>query len=133
MTEKEVNAAFDKLKKKYPGTTNIEITYYGSGDSFEDFDVESDGSDEVLNEDVESLLWHYIDVAGADFNDEGGRGTIDIDLKKGTIRIVDYYYTRDEELNCDKTEIMKGIDSFELNENLEELTKLLDEHEDKRK
>lgn len=85
------------LKSKFPQLEKVNIQYRGSGDSFEEFwDINTVPENiHVEEEDIQDLLWYAIDNSEADFNNEGSEGVIEIDLKKKTLSIDNYYIVYD--------------------------------------
>jgi len=86
------------LKHKHPEIEALEVTYQGSGDSFEEFySLETTPEDiKITQEDIEDILWHAIENSDADFNNDGSSGTIVFDFNEGTVSIDNYYITREE-------------------------------------
>lgn len=90
-----------KLELEYPHLSNIVISYEGSGDSFSDFyeticylpDNTADTNTKIDIEEgtpINELLWYCIQHSEADFNNDGSRGEITIDLKNKTIELQNY-------------------------------------------
>lgn len=88
------------LSKKYPGLDKIEIQYYGGGDSFDSMYSNTNG---VNESDYEDLVWQLIEKTQADFNNDGSKGDILIDLKNKTANIKNYHIVQSEELSDDLT------------------------------
>lgn len=97
----------DKVRALAPeGTARIEISYYGSGDSFGEFNettlLTADGGCVMdgekfakLKEDIsEDDLWKVLEGSDADFNNDGSEGTIIFDLVEGTITVQNNYIVR---------------------------------------
>jgi hypothetical protein len=94
------------LQGKYPNLSKFEISYQGSGDSFDSFDdytaYDKKGNVDLPlssqleklfeTDDFEAILWKIIDSSEADFNNDGSRGTITFDLEEDKIVIDNYYY-----------------------------------------
>lgn len=94
------------MGEKYPGLKKAEVTYNGSGDSFEgfwDMNFEFTGPNQkkmneakysaTFMENAEDILHHALDNSEANFNDEGSEGTIYINFENGTMSIDNYYFT----------------------------------------
>ena len=86
----------DKVHALAPqGAVRITVSYYGSGDSFEEFNdahVEYrenyDGPREDLKEDIDQDdLFKILENSAADFNNEGSRGEIIFDLETNKITV----------------------------------------------
>lgn len=93
----KIEEKLQEIKNQYPELTNAEISYKGSGDSFEDFYTMKFYSNGILleydneiwnNTSFEELCWHAIENSNADFNDDGSRGIITFDFENLTMRIV---------------------------------------------
>lgn len=100
----------DKVKALAPeGCVRIEVSYYGSGDSFEEFNhtaiLNNEGEDmrykdpavelkESINEDD---LWTILEQSDANFNNEGSRGEIVFDFEADEIRVENRYIVESEE------------------------------------
>lgn len=94
-----------ELKNEFPTVSKIEVDYEGSGDSFDDFyntKVEYTDNKELDDEKIKDFvfsklddpIWECIKNSGADFNNEGCRGTVTIDLDNLEIKCDCYgYYT----------------------------------------
>lgn len=102
MTDKEILVNIKKIKKAHPSIVSISASFEGSGDNFSDFyshqvlewsagtfsNFEGGVSAIKAGIDVDDLLWKIIEEDGrADFNNEGSRGTIEIDFKEGIIKV----------------------------------------------
>jgi hypothetical protein len=100
----------DKVRALAPeGCVRIEVSYYGSGDSFEEFSdtapLDKDGKDmryedpalnmkEKIDEDD---LWTILEQSDANFNNEGSRGEIVFDFEADEIRVENRYIVESEE------------------------------------
>lgn len=67
----------DKVRANAPeGATEVRVSYYGSGDSFGEFDsVCVNGPDGFMTFDMEVSdddLWTILEQSEADFNNDGG-------------------------------------------------------------
>lgn len=100
----------EKIRALAPeGCVRINVSYYGSGDSFEEF-----SDTEVLNENGQDMrygtpaadlssrideddLWTILEQSEANFNNEGSRGTIVFDFIKNEITVDNYYIVETEE------------------------------------
>ena len=91
-----------KFLEKNPEAAMVKSSFYGSGDSFGDFDdidvynrneqlIENYNLEDVLQE----LLWKVIEKDGrAVFDNDGSCGEIEIDFVKGKVKIeISYYET----------------------------------------
>ena len=102
----------ESLAERFPDVKKISVQYYGSGDSFDSFDditfETKDGSPyqhnnwndnyALLNEnEMNGLLWDALERSGADFNNDGSRGYVHIDLEKITLEVENYYIVQSEE------------------------------------
>lgn len=103
-----------ELAERFPDVRRISVDYYGSGDSFDSFNdltfEKNDGTtsdyssdwkqrSELLNETLmNGLLWDAIERSGADFNNEGSRGYVHINLDTTTLEVENYYIVQSEEL-----------------------------------
>ncbi len=106
LDSKEALEYLTELKKKYPNIKEISIDYNGSGDSFDEFydfdftDIDNNSIDEPsdwdLDHEFEEILWFALDKSGANFNDEGSRGTIIIYLTDLEVEVDNYFYVREE-------------------------------------
>lgn len=104
MENKEIKDQIIKLAIKYPNVEEVRFDYYGSGDSFESYDVSvSPDTESVNNGDFEDIFWHMVEEAGSNFNNEGSQGKVIFDLKNQTVSITDYYNVQTEELNTEFT------------------------------
>jgi hypothetical protein len=96
------------MKEQYPAISKFRIDYNGSGDSFSDFydgritwndDKIHDASEESQIEDLimekfDDVIWEVIENVGANFNNDGSRGTIYFDFDKLAIGGDVYYYEK---------------------------------------
>lgn len=101
MTKKEFNKIMKDIKTEYPLAKNIEIGYWGSGDSFEEFDLQGETSGLIKIADnfiyrYNELLWEILNQSVADFNNEGSRGTIYIDLENNKVTCDVYHIVHEE-------------------------------------
>ena len=104
-----------ELAERFPDVRRISVDYYGSGDSFDSFNdltfEKNDGTTsdyssldwkqrfELLNETaMNELLWDAIERSEADFNNEGSRGYVHINLDTTTLEVENYYIVQSEEL-----------------------------------
>lgn len=100
MTDKEIVLGIKKIKQAHPTISNISVQFEGSGDSFSDFYNHNilvwsagtfsnfEGGMSAIGFDIDDLFWKIIEEDGrADFNNEGSRGSINIDFKEGVIKI----------------------------------------------
>ena len=102
----------EDLALRFPNVKKISVDYYGAGDSFESFnDLNFETKDDkpfhydwkdrngLLNEtEMNGLLWDAIEKSDADFNNEGSRGYVHIDLENTTLEVENYYIVQSEEL-----------------------------------
>jgi hypothetical protein len=105
----------EDLALRFPNVKKISVDYYGAGDSFESFNdlnfetkegevspnLSFDYKERVslLNEtEMNGLLWDAIEKSGADFNNDGSRGYVHIDLENTTLEVENYYIVQSEEL-----------------------------------
>lgn len=103
-----------ELASRFPDVKKISVDYYGSGDSFDSFHdltfEKKDGTtsdyssldwkerNELLNETaMNELLWDALDRSGADFNNEGSRGYVHINLDETTLEVENYWIVQSEE------------------------------------
>lgn len=101
MENKEIKEKLEELSKKYPNVNSVDFNYYGSGDSFDSYDVDVlPAGEEVENSDFEDLFWVMVEKADSNFNNDGSRGTVSFDLKGKTVEINDYYIYTEEGLNA---------------------------------
>ncbi len=104
MEDKEILDKIDYLKNKYPSVTEIYINYYGSGDSFEGYDAScTPHIEEFSDSEVEDIMEEMIERADSNFNNDGSRGTIIINLADKSVNIEDYSQFMSEELNAEIT------------------------------
>ena len=103
-----------ELAERFPDVRRISVEYYGSGDSFDSFNdltfEKNDGTtsdyssdwkqrSELLNETaMNGLLWDAIERSEADFNNDGSRGYVHINLDNTTLEVENYYIVQSEEL-----------------------------------
>lgn len=104
------NSALREVLSRLPASAaKVHMTYYGSGDSgdIDEFDILDENDEPVdveddVEESVRDILWETFPNgmhAGWENND-GGRGTIDLDLKAGTYTYEHAdYYTEEEVTN----------------------------------
>lgn len=96
MTQEQYKGYFQNMRMDYPGVKEIKIFYYGSGDSFEDWNIEEvDGeySDKCNNftEKYTDLLDQALEHSDANFNDDGCDGYITVNIENETLTIDNYY------------------------------------------
>lgn len=105
MTDEEIKARLELLAiKNYPKVEEVTFSYYGSGDSFDSYDVDVRPSSEKVNsDDFEDIFWEMIDRADSDFNNDGSEGKVVFDLKNRKVEIEDYYNVVKTELNANIT------------------------------
>ena len=100
----------DKIRALAPnGAVEIRVSYYGSGDSFGEFNnvtvLDKDGNNmqyntepSMLKEDIsDDDLWTILEQSEADFNNEGSEGEIVFDLVGGTIEVENFYIVEHRE------------------------------------
>ena len=101
-----------ELAERFPDVRRISVEYYGSGDSFDSFyDLSFETNDgkpmeydwnertKLMNETaMNELLWDAIERSEADFNNEGSRGYVHINLDNTTLEVENYYIVQTEEL-----------------------------------
>lgn len=100
----------DKIRALAPeGCVRIEVSYYGSGDSFDEFNdtaiLDKDGKDMRYEDPAVSLkepiseddLWTILEQSEANFNNEGSRGEIVFDFEENEIRVENRYIVEIEE------------------------------------
>ena len=93
--EPMVRDFFNQIKTEIPHLSHIEIHYYGSSDSFDDFNsfeaYDKSGNYFEFGYDFCSrhieVLYTLVEKVGADFNNDGAEGTISIDLLTGRITV----------------------------------------------
>lgn len=90
----KIKRLFEEYCNQYPDQELIEIEYNGSDDSFEGFDNN--------DTDFEDLAYAIFEELNADFNNEGSKGTITIDVVNKNLKFDNYYIVYSEELNCEK-------------------------------
>jgi len=99
-SKKKINELIQKLLEKYPRTVTIQGSYDGSGDSFDAISSQrllDENGEEFDSTDATTILRGIfllvIDIDGrSNFNNEGCRGDIEIDVKTGKIKIeVEFY------------------------------------------
>lgn len=100
-----------ELAERFPDVKKISVDYYGSGDSFDSFNdltfERKDGKpfdydwkerSELLNDSaMNDLLWDALDRSSADFNNDGSRGYVHIDLENTTLEVENYWIVQSEE------------------------------------
>ena len=100
-----------ELAERFPNVRRISVEYYGSGDSFDSFydltlekndgtyktDFSWDERNKLIDE-MNGLLWDAIERSEADFNNEGSRGYVHINLDNTTLEVENYYIVQSEEL-----------------------------------
>lgn len=112
MTFKEMMA---DIKATYPAAQEIQVTYGGSGDNFDDFyDVQETDNLAVIPGSFITkygdLLDAAIEATGATFDNEGAEGTIFINLVSNKVWAEHYYRVEvlekdgDYEVNLDEEE-----------------------------
>jgi hypothetical protein len=101
-----------ELASRYPNVKKISVDYYGAGDSFDSFnDLDFETKDgkptgydwkqryELLNEtQMNGLLWDALERSSADFNNDGSRGCVIINLEDTKLEVENYYIFQSEEL-----------------------------------
>lgn len=96
-----------QLAERFPNVKRISVDYYGSGDSFDSFnDITFDekypnfeiNSDLLSESEMQDLLWDAIERSDADFNNDGSRGYVHINLKDTTLEVENYYIVQSEEV-----------------------------------
>lgn len=104
-----------QLAERFPDVKRISVDYYGSGDSFDSFNdlifenkegqasplFSFDYKERValLNEtEMNGLLWDAIERSDADFNNEGSRGYVHINLDTTTLEVENYYVVQTDVL-----------------------------------
>lgn len=97
-TKRTVASECDRLKKLFPNVDTITISFTGSGDSFEEFynfETKPETGEEFDSEKIDDdFLFELLGKTDADFNNDGCRGEITIDIKNKKIEVtVDHYYT----------------------------------------
>lgn len=102
MTDEEIKAKLELLAiENYPKVEEVTFSYYGSGDSFDSYDVDVEPSSETVNsDDFEDIFWEMIDRADSDFNNDGSEGKVVFDLKNRKVEIEDYYIVRESQHNA---------------------------------
>ena len=92
-----VKEEIQKLKQKFPQLEIVTIEYHGSGDSFEEFwGIESTPKIDINQNDIEDLLWYAIEHSEADFNNDGSKGSITINLIEEQLTIDNYWLSIEE-------------------------------------
>ena len=107
MDDKEIKKQVKALAKKYPLIKEVEIFYYGSGDSFDSYDVDWTPKKEeekalisnVRGDDFEPVFWEMVERAGSNFNNEGSEGYVRFNLVDKIVTIDDYYRYSETNLN----------------------------------
>lgn len=101
MTDEKIKATMGVLAlKNYPNVEKVTFTYYGSGDSFDSYDVSVDPpTEKVDSDDFEDIFWEMVERADSDFNNDGSEGTVVFDLKNRKVEIEDYYNVVETKLN----------------------------------
>jgi hypothetical protein len=104
----------EELAERFPNSKRISVEYYGSGDSFDSFndltftrrdgtpydydEVSWNNRSELMNEmEMNGLLWDALERSGADFNNEGSRGYVHINLDTTTLEVENYWIVQSEE------------------------------------
>lgn len=86
---------FRQVKEEYPHLNHISIHYYGSGDDFGDFNnvqaIDYNGkyveiAYKFIHEHNDSL-YMLVEEVGADFDNDGSEGVINLDLKNGKVTV----------------------------------------------
>lgn len=108
LEQKEIKEKLKILADKYPDFEKVDLDYYGSGDSFESYDVNitpcsAENYKKINNEDFEELFWDMVERADSNFNNDGSRGTVTFNLKELTISIDDYCIYIEEAINYSQT------------------------------
>ncbi len=109
-TSTDMGKMIDKIRALAPeGCVRIEVSYYGSGDSFEEFNdtaiLGKDGKDMRYEDPAADLkepiseddLWTILEQSEANFNNEGSRGEIVFDFEANEIRVDNRYIVEHEE------------------------------------
>lgn len=101
MVQAEILNLLSVLSLNYPELEKIVVYGSGSGDSFDSFyeytftpdikfkDIES-------NEDLDAILEEALECSSADFNDNGSRVEITVDLKNKQVTTEVWYYVHEE-------------------------------------
>ena len=104
MENQQVKDQLKVLAEKYVNVNKVEFDYYGSGDSFESYDVGvTPDTENISNSEFEDIFWYMIERADSNFNNEGSQGKVTFDLKNQTVSVTDYYNIVSEELNTEFT------------------------------
>lgn len=137
MTDKEIVLGIKKIKQAHPTISSISVQFEGSGDSFSDFynhnvltwsggtfSTFEGGISAILG--VDDLFWKIIEEDGrADFNNEGSRGSINIDFKEGIITInVEVPQTLWEELGEEEINFKPDYGIIKTEKSLSDLRKV---------
>lgn len=108
-----------KVLEYNPHCTSISFEYSGYGDSFNGFQLLVDNEDDGLltkkallddgtdienGEDIEEILWHFAQQAGADENNDGCDGTITIDVVNRKMVVVNNAVITDYETTTETHE-----------------------------
>ena len=101
MTDEEIKGKLGVLAaKNYPNVETVTFRYYGSGDSFDSYDVDVEPCPETVDsDDFEDIFWEMVERADSDFENEGSEGTVTFDLKARSVEIDDYYIVRETQHN----------------------------------
>ena len=138
MTDKEIVLGIKKIKQAHPTISSISVQFEGSGDSFSDFYNHNiltwsagtfsnfEGGVSAIGFDIDDLFWKIIEEDGrADFNNEGSRGSINIDFKEGVIKInVEVPETTWEELGEEEINFKTDYGIIKTEKSLSDLRKV---------
>lgn len=87
---KEILKIIDEVKELIKNDTEklINIYFYGGGDSFEEWMIESNHENHnELRNIIDPIVWYLIDNSDANFNNDGSNGRIQIDTNNNLISI----------------------------------------------
>lgn len=123
MEEKEILGLLSVLSINYPEVETIKVEGAGSGDSFDSFYEFTFTPDDCFsvglenNMDLETLLWEAVNQSTANFDNEGSRVEILINLKTKKITIDTWFYVESEEHDEQITIVGNDDDIIDLIDN----------------
>lgn len=141
MTDKSIVLDIKKIKQLHPSIALASASFEGSGDNFSDFyshqvlewsagtfsNFEGGVSAINVNDfDINDLFWKILEEDGrANFNDDGSRGTVEINFKEGIIKInVEVPHTNWEELGEEEINFKPDYGTIKTEKSLSDLRKV---------
>lgn len=97
MKIEDISIFLRDIKRRNPDLKSISIDFSGSGDSFDGYgDLEVYGElfpgETLMENDLQDILEYSVEHSDADFNNDGTRGTVEIDFCEMTINVNTEYY-----------------------------------------